>query len=166
MTNKLHMVSQKSPFIEDYSFLLGIIAFILIILGLFIWQTYVNSSRPHQNTPSGTADSLKQVSANGSNPEKVVDIRISNADGFSTHEVRVPKNTQLTLRFSRLTDENQGIFFPAHDLKSFQFGVGELTHIVVFEPFLQVGEHDFLASIYTGNLNIFKSMKGVIKVTE
>jgi len=166
MANKLHMLSQKLAHIEEYSFLFGIMAFILVILGLFLLQTQINSSRTYQNTSSSTADGINKVSANGSVPKKVVDIYISNETGFSTHEVVVPKNTQLTLRFSRSIGEDQGIFFPAHDQKSFQFTVGEAAHTVVFEPFLQAGEHDFLASIYTGNLSVFKSMKGTIKVTE
>jgi hypothetical protein len=165
MANKLHMLSQKYTSVEEYSFLFGIIAFIFVILGLFLLQTRLNSSQPYQNTSTTTND-IGQVSANESISKKVVDIHISNETGFSTREVIVPKNTQLVLQFTRSADEAQGIFFPAHDQKSFQFIVGEKTHTVVFEPFLQAGEHDFLASIYTGNLNVFKSMKGVIKVTE
>lgn len=166
MANKLHMLSQKYTSVEEYSFLFGIIAFIFVILGLFLLQTRLNITQPHQNTSSTNASGTTQVSANESIPKKIVKIHISNDTGFSTREVIVPKNTQLALQFTRSADEDQGIFFPAHDQKSFVFIVGETTHTVVFEPFLQAGEHDFLASVYTGNADVFKSMKGVIKVTE
>ncbi|MEI6326970.1 MAG: hypothetical protein WCO78_02515 [Candidatus Roizmanbacteria bacterium] len=154
------MQALKSSHTEDYSFLLGILAFIFIILGLFFWQTRIKSSNKY------ITGGQVQVVAKEAVPKKTVEIRMSNASGLSSREISVPKNAQLILRFSRSPEEEQGVFFPAHDEKSFQFMVGETVHTVIFEPFQQTGTHDFLASVYTDNLSVFQSMKGVITVSE
>ncbi len=160
------MLVRKSSYTEGYSFLLGVMAFILIILGLFVWQTQFNLTKVDRSTQDHIPGKLEPVSANDSDNEITETVLISNKTGFSKNVVTVPRNTRLVLQFKRSVNEPQGIFFPAFDDKSFQFGVGEIEHVVALEPFQKVGEYDFLASVFTGNLTVFKTMKGVIQVTE